>query len=330
MKTLPPFQPFSNEWVDFYKGQAEELAGGLSTESRNRVFEVDSVKYVLHTLENESESYMMQEAAEKGAAPLVYAVFPEKKQILIEHINHPTLTPMLAKKHVREIGASLKKVHEIPLFREGGKQIEQANEERWQEIQKLTTENPSELSESLKRGAQRAIRVFEEGMQTLRQLDPKRIANIHTDLHARNLFWVNPDRFLIIDWESRTHGHPYFDVASVSIFLGLDPAEEKDLLEGYFGRLPTREELREYDLLKKIRWAYTSIVNATWALRTLKNHPSVSQIDPPNRDFCGYMQHFAETQGIPSLEFFTNVAKLSLEEALKPLDPDPSTNPSSE
>ena len=304
---------FSEAWVVLHANQGVSLTGGLS--DRNKVFEVDREKYVLHTLENDSELHMMIEVGEKGVGPKVLASFPEKQLVLKEYIKDSTITPELAQHHCKEIGRSLKVAHEIPLLKEEGEGFEKANRTRWEYIQTQAAQQRTELSSALLREAEEAMHVFEKGMKSLHELNSDLQVNLHTDLHPRNLFW-SEGRFLMIDWESCSHGHPYFDLASLSIFLGLDRLQEKELLEGYFGRAPTSEQLQEYTLVKRIRWAYTSMVNTMWAFRVMEKEPVSEDIKPPERSFKDCMQFFAETDGMPPLNFFVDVSRLAHREAL--------------
>lgn len=308
--TVPPLPLFSEEWVISYVNKGTSLRGGLS--ERNVVFEVGQEKYVLHTLENDSELYMMSEVGNIGIAPKILTSFPEKKWALMEYIEDSTITPKIAQRHCKEIGEALRKAHAIPLFKEKGESFEKANQVRWEYIQAQASRHKTDLSISLLQGARKAMQVFEEGMKSLAELNSNLAVNIHTDLHPRNLFWTDRG-LLILDWESSSHGHPYFDVASLAIFLGFDEIQERELLNGYFAHLPTPEELREYALLKKIRWAYTSIVNTMWAYRVLETEPASDYITLPEKSFGDYMQSFAETKGMPSLEFFVNVARLAFQ-----------------
>lgn len=307
----PPQHSYSEEWVAYYANEGAALTGGLS--DRNKLFEADEKKYVLHTLENDSELYMMIEASRLDIAPKVIVSLPEKKLAVMEYIEDSTITPELAKRHCEEIGKALKKAHQIPLFKEKGEGFERENQIRWKYIRIQAARHNTELSAALLKEAGKAMQVFEKEMKSLDELHSSLKVNVHIDLHPRNLFWVDK-RFLIIDWESSSHGHPYFDVASLSILLGFDEAEEKSLLDGYFAHPPTPEELQEYALLKKIRWAYTSIVNTMWAFRVLEKKPAPHHIAPPEKSFSDYMQYFAETKGMPSLEFFVDVSRLALKE----------------
>lgn len=301
--------PFSEAWVAQHAAQGASLAGGLS--DRNVLFQVDGMKYVLHNIETDSELYMMKEAAKLNAAPRVLASFPDKKLVVMEFIPCNTITPQDAQKHAREIGSSLKKVHHIPLSHENGVGFVRANQVRWDYIQEQAARYNTELSRSLLETSEKAMKIFEDVM---RSVDLQKKVNVHTDLHPRNLFWTD-NRFLIIDWESASHGHPYFDLASLSVLLALGEQEEKELLEGYFGKAPTNEEMSEYMLLKRIRWAYTSVVNTMWAFRVLEKEPC-NALAPPELRWYDYMQSFGETKEMPSLKFFVDVAILSLNEAM--------------
>lgn len=302
---------FSQEWVAYHLEQTVPLSGGLS--DRNSIFTVDGTTYVLHLVENDAELYMMREASNRGVAPHVYATYPEKKWAVMEYRAESTITPEIAADHPREIGAALKAAHEIPLFAGNRDGFMEANQKRWEYIQTQASLQQTPLANSLLEGASKAMKVFEEELQQISSLPP---VNLHTDLHPRNLFWTSSG-LQIIDWESSSSGHPYFDLASLSIFLGFNAEQEEELLYGYFGHIPTDIERKEYLHLKKIRWAYTSIVNTMWAFRLLEKNFTSLPIPSSDKTFRSYMQSFAESKEMPSLDFFVQVARLSLEEAEK-------------
>lgn len=155
--------------------------------------------------------------------------------------------------------------------------------------------------------------LFYENLEQCAQFEKRTPVNLQVDLHARNLFWVDGRGFLIIDWEDTGYGHPYFDVATLAIFLGFEGTDEQTFLTGYLDHPPTNEEMREYSAWKKVAWAYIAVVNQMWAYRALAKDPHTELvIAEPDRTFAGYMQFFSETQGLPPLEFFMNVSRLAL------------------
>ncbi len=280
------------------------LPGGLS--ERNHLFSAEREKYVLHDLESEYERYMMIQTAQLGVAPKILASMD--KQVVMEYIEEPTITPEIARLHSREIGATLKKAHSVPLFSEKGISVEEANRIRYEYIRAHSEKMPVIFEEAII-----AMEKFEDAIEELAALQSPLTVNIHVDSHPRNLFWIDGRGFLIIDWEASTHGHPYFDLASLATLLALDEHAEEELLEGYFDRPPTFEERREYELLKKIRWAYTSMVDFMWACRLLeKGTPPPNPDLPPEHPWPYYMESFATTLGMSSLQFFIDVARISL------------------
>lgn len=313
------FQSPTQEYVAEAASRAKPLEGGLSTSPRNLAIEVEGSSYVLHMADpknsieaSDYELHMMIQTGQLGVAPKVFAYDPDKRWAIMEFVKAPTITPQIASGHAQEIGEALKKAHETPLYEKKGKGFVAAHRERWQEISEKSAKYNTELSRSLWEIGAKANQVFEESIQELEALPSNRVANIHTDLHPRNLFWADK-QFLIIDWESSCHGHPYFDLASLTIFLGLDEGEEKDLLLGYFGRTPTQEEMKEYLLLRKIRWAYTAIVNTMWTYRILNPESACREIPATEKSFRDHMQSFGSYENIDYLDFFVQVSRISYE-----------------
>ncbi len=313
---------YSEEWLSIHANEGKPLAD--SHLDRNHFFEVDGINYVLHEAKP-YERYMLEQLSERNLGPKIYASFPNINRVLMERIQEPTITPQIAKQHPHKIGENLKKFHEIPLYEERGKSFRSFNSTRWEEIkswydaQKRLGKPIHPKLEALVKDGGKAMEIFEKEMGKLQKMPSSRLANIHTDLHARNCFWRN-NGIILIDLEDTSHGESLFDVASVAIFQGFDQREELELLKGYFGREPTEAELREYFQLKKIRWAYTCIGNIVWIARIWKNNieerkPELDKIEQPTQSFGAYMQAFATEGWSPSLEFFVNVARLALKEA---------------
>lgn len=69
--------------------------------------------------------------------------------------------------------------------------------------------------------------------------DPRRVLS-HNDLHPSNVFWDGTQPWLI-DWEVAGLGHPYYDLAALSLYLRLDDAVALDVAAAHDGeRLDAR------------------------------------------------------------------------------------------
>lgn len=308
---------YSIDWVNLYAENAiplDTLQHAEAVASRNREFEVDGVKYVLNHVTNPNEFYLIKKTSEIGAGPHVYATYPEQQKILMEFIDEPTITPEVAARHLKEIGSRLRDIHDkIPLVANPGPSIQKSTQTRMEEIERHYREREiqklnNDHSTTLVNSARKAHELFQREVVAL----PSNLkTNIHTDLHPRNAFWSDKKGFLAIDWESVTHGHPYFDLASLSIFYGLNPDQETELLAGYFGKTPNEEELREYKMVKRVRLAYTAIVNTVWAFRVEKEKP-FTELAPRDNNLYDLMQLFGAREKSIDRQFFVDVALVSL------------------
>ena len=83
----------------------------------------------------------------------------------------------------------------------------------------------------------------------------------HHDLLPGNLL-DDGKRLWLIDWEYGGFGTALFDLANLAANGGFSAADDRDLLEAYFGR-PVREELqRSFDAMK----VASALREATWAM----------------------------------------------------------------
>jgi thiamine kinase-like enzyme len=81
-------------------------------------------------------------------------------------------------------------------------------------------------------------RILDDITGLARRIAPFRPVLCHNDLMPANLIDDGP-RLWLLDWEYAGVGHPLFDLAHASTTAGLDPQQQRALLEAYPGRLPT-------------------------------------------------------------------------------------------
>ncbi len=115
----------------------------------------------------------------------------------------------------------------------------------------------------------------------------------HNDLLNANLI-ATDDGLVIVDWEYAGMGDRFFDLANLSANHGLTEAEERELLDGYFGALRPEDEqaLRLMRFMSDFREAMWGVVQQ-----------GISELD---FDFVGYAdQHFerlAATAAAPEFQ----------------------------
>jgi Ser/Thr protein kinase RdoA (MazF antagonist) len=270
--------------------------------ARNYLIEAAGEKYVLRLLplssteeEIQRELYMIQEASELGISPKVFAI--SDRAVLMEYIDVKTLTPQVAALHAKEAGEALSKAHSIQKNPTATPQYLDAAEFRYTFLQEREIFPESKV----------AIDIIRKESPKLSQEK----ANLHSGLHAQNLFWTD-DGLKIIDWDDTVWDSPYYDLTCFAIFLALDAEAEANFLEGYFGRPPTKEEIEHYILTKRINLACISLINLKIAAQILEQEPGSLDQESPLKELSFYMGDFAEANSRMPVQFFYDVGRCAL------------------
>ena len=105
----------------------------------------------------------------------------------------------------------------------------------------------------------------------------------HNDLLAGNIICTQSDgRLMLVDWEYAGMGHPYFDLANLSVNNGFDERTDERLLSAYQGRAVSQAERAMLALMRLLSDAR----EAAWAIV----QRVISDLD---FDFAGYAhEHF--------------------------------------
>lgn len=105
----------------------------------------------------------------------------------------------------------------------------------------------------------------------------------HNDLLAGNIICTQSDgRLMLVDWEYAGMGHPYFDLANLSVNNGFDERTDERLLSAYHGRAVSQAERAMLALMRLLSDAR----EAAWAIV----QRVISDLD---FDFAGYAhEHF--------------------------------------
>ena len=116
----------------------------------------------------------------------------------------------------------------------------------------------------------------------------------HNDLLAANVFF-DGERVRLIDWEYAGMNDPFFDLANLAANNELGEAEERELLERYFGEPPTRRRgaaLRLMRLVSDLREGMWGLVQA-----------AVSRLDTDFLAYAApYLARLEAAAGDPALE----------------------------
>lgn len=213
------------------RGALTPLAGGLSGAGVYRV-DAGGRAYVLK-LGSESVPVavwrerlaIQQRAAAAGLAPRVIHHDEAHRAVVTEYVEHRRFVARLAAPHTRaaalhELGDALRRVHALPL--PAG----------------ATWRDPRDLLAPLRAPlAAFAIPSFARSVldRVLAEPEPPRehpLVTSHNDMNPSNLV-LDGDRILFLDWDAAGANDPYFDLATVAVFLRFDDATAAALIAAH-------------------------------------------------------------------------------------------------
>jgi aminoglycoside phosphotransferase (APT) family kinase protein len=151
-----------------------------------------------------------------------------------------------------------------------------------------------------------------ELMTAIKQRQPVHFC--HGDSHPRNMFFVE-GTMLVIDWSESGLSYPFFDLASVSVFFGLDSARDAYCLRRLLGHEPQAGDMLYFNQLK----AFIRIHDVLNLLSSLRDqNPAYILFDrTPEHDFNDYHKLFARAVGADAPEFIYDVAASQFEAFLQ-------------
>ena len=110
-----------------------------------------------------------------------------------------------------------------------------------------------DYARTLREGGSRVAGRLDELLERAAHLEsvagPVEIVFGHNDLHAAN-FIDDDDRIWLIDWEYAGFGSPLYDLGGLAANNALDVAQERRLMERYFGASAGEPELERYAAMK--------------------------------------------------------------------------------
>ena len=233
--------------------RAKELFGGLS--GTTKLYDVDAgtKRYVVRfakppSLLSSQEIACMKIASEGGYGPRLYAARPDRKYVIMDYVASQPVTSedRMSGRYYRAIGTALAKMHNGPAMPPRKRFFEQVE---------------SEVHLIKGRTAFKGIVDRLEGLlpEIRKKMNPEwSLAACHNDLHTLNMIYTGSS-VSIIDFADAGQDEPYYDLATVLQFNCSSPQEEKELLNGYFGRPMTAEESARLNLMKLVvRVRYTA------------------------------------------------------------------------
>ncbi|WP_406829034.1 phosphotransferase [Microbulbifer sp. ARAS458-1] len=237
----------ADEWRHWSDQQPEiirPLGGGLTNQSflvqagnDRLVLRINAKNSGALDLNRATEAEALTLASAAGlSTPLVY-VDPTHRYLVTHYIDGGPLE-LTAPDAIAELSRMLRRIHQLPPI---SKHLDYADKDAtyWQSI---NINDP--LSPSLK--------LLREKLRP-RLIECSQITNnyclCHNDLLPANLLVGEFAGLRAIDWEYAACGHPYFDLATVTLGFEMENDQQQALLEGYLQRPVT-----DGDLEKLKRW----------------------------------------------------------------------------
>ena len=245
--------------LDFYP-----LQGGYST----RVFQFSSnhKKYVLRILpkrEQENDNFFREISASVAnshlrIAPHIYATDQKNGIILMEYIEHrmsmaqlllqkplegiDTLAKLIKKMHTKKMSFSMEKTC------------------MYQRIRKTMAHLPQlTLTKNLK--------VLLNFVDSLEEDQAQILCPSHNDLNPNNILVATDHTLKLIDWEMAGANDPFYDLATLCVFLIFDTQLEERLLYKYLGYSPSPHQIYRYRTLKIVSLVFYGTI-----LQVIANH----------------------------------------------------------
>ncbi len=170
---------------------------------------------------------IVRAAADAGVAPRVVHSDEERRAIVSEYVVDRGLMPRLMDPRTRGetialLGHTLRRVHELPIA--PGTAAEDPRELLRTRSAACTTA-PSFVADAVRRAlAERA--------------PDAAVVLSHNDVNPSNLV-CDGERLLLVDWDVAGVNDPYYDLATIAMFLRLDPAACMQLVAAHDGGEPS-------------------------------------------------------------------------------------------
>jgi len=210
-----------------------------------------------NTLERcEREITIAQYAAEKGFGPRILYADAQSGVMVMESLDILRAPCLLfdTQEWNRQIGHTVHLLHQAPLQSTYAETIF----DRYRRV----------FSTGLPKGIETLVSVdfFNKCLDecdTLFPSSPGGYVCSHDDLHAGNFLYTSQG-FRIIDYEFIANNSPYVDLAFVAVDNSSNYENDNALLEGYFGRTPTKYEKACLSILKHVLLLCRGLVDLSY------------------------------------------------------------------
>ncbi|PLX29472.1 MAG: hypothetical protein C0582_04675 [Alphaproteobacteria bacterium] len=197
--------------------------------------------------------YRASLAGALGLGPEVIMSNPEVGFVLWKWLAGRVLKSPVTSDDVRALTQQLRKVHQIPAQQRRYSRHTRIENRVHHRIDELMDMGSTVINlKSLQKSVDRIVKNLEAGPDVM----------LHTDIHQSHVLRTNRG-IQLIDWGDSSTGSPFDDLAAVSVFFGLTPAQDRDMLTTYFDRPPSCMDGRQLFLKKLLVMLHYSL----WQLR---------------------------------------------------------------
>jgi aminoglycoside phosphotransferase (APT) family kinase protein len=210
----------------------------------------ESGEYVLRIIpSHETESWtrqitVMRLASEHGIAPSLALVDDQRKVTVSTRIVGPPfgavlLDPAARDRAIASLVEQLAKLHALPADSLGPSDPPEFALQLWR-------------AQSVRPGFPRWALPFADELHRCAEAlarDPRRVLS-HNDLNPGNVVW-DGTRVWLIDWSVSAIGHPYYDLATISMFLLLGDESALALLAAQEGAPPSEAQAETFRALRR-------------------------------------------------------------------------------
>lgn len=263
------------------------LKGGGSKASLYR-FEFNERYYVLRLLPPQTQPLirmhqinLARQAGKIGVGPEIYFVDAQMDGMVMEFISGRTSQRQDFEKpdHIAKFAKFLQKLHQ--------------SSERFP----LAISPYQRFDDFMLKGEQRKIvyplrfaelKVLMRELEETFRLFPLSLVPSHLDLHPLNIMF-NEKQFFLVDWVNGGLSDPFFDLATFTIFQGLNQSQITTFLSSYFNRAPTQLGWHRFIATQPIR---LFVIAAALLTLSVDANPSLS-----------YEEAFQSSE-LPSIEDF--------------------------
>lgn len=207
----------------------EKIQAGLSGAGVYKVIAADAA-YVLKIADAPIDVTIREAAARAGVAPKIVFVDPTRHAVVSELVVDRGFMPMWVDPQTRprllaSLGSALHRVHELPVPEGLQPATPRAHLERFASaLAKMDLP-------ALARDAQdRALSEPEPPIE-------RPIALCHNDVNPTNVLW-DGEHVRLLDWDTAAPNDPHYDLAAIAMFLRMDEAACRALIEAHDGVAP--------------------------------------------------------------------------------------------